>query len=120
MNVELDSHPRQDEAGSETPAPSVFPPASALGLLLSRALSSGRAPALYRKGLDEARPHRDPRKAKNLGGLGAKPPSENRHSPDAPWHREHLHKKNAASVSKSLTRSAGAKAEGRAQGSVGA
>ncbi len=39
--------PTREESGPEGPAPSVLPPASALGLLLSRGLSSGRAALRY-------------------------------------------------------------------------
>ena len=69
---------RRNEPGPEGPASSVLPPATALGLLLSRALSSERARPPY--GMPralhspKARPHPDARKALNLGGLGAAPP----------------------------------------------
>ena len=59
MTVASDRRPGHDEAGHDGPAPSVLSPAAALGVLLSRALSSGQAQRRYRKRPDEARPHRD-------------------------------------------------------------
>ena len=68
---------RGNEAGPEGPVSSVLPPATALGLLLSRALSSERAFRLYPtpRALHNrpARSHPAARNALNLGGLGAEP-----------------------------------------------
>ena len=68
---------RRNEAGPEGPVSSVLPPATALGLLLSRALSSERASPPYRNpGTAQspgARSHPDARNAQNLEGLGAEP-----------------------------------------------
>ena len=67
----------KDKVGPEGPAPSVLLPAATLGLLLSRALSSEQAPAWY--GSTKTKPSSIwmLKKRKNLGGLGAEPPTIN-------------------------------------------
>ena len=70
---------KRNEPGPEGPASSVLPPATALGLLLSRALSSERAVQPYcnprASQTRKAQSHPDARNALNLGGLGAEPPN---------------------------------------------
>jgi hypothetical protein len=65
--------PTSEEAGPEGPAPSVLPPASALGLLLSRALSSGRVTLRYTNDIRQTRTFRIVSKRKTSGVWGQSP-----------------------------------------------
>jgi hypothetical protein len=59
--------------GLEGPAPSVLPPTAALGLLPSRALSSGWASRRYTSESCQTSPFWIARKRKTLGGWGQSP-----------------------------------------------